>query len=141
MARIHARKKGKSGSKRPVKKDLSMVSLSKKEVEKLILKLYEEGYSKSYIGIILRDNYAVPDVKAFLGKKISKVLEENKVKEVLPEDLKFLTEKAKNLKKHLERNPKDIHNRRAYNLLISKIRRLSKYYKSIGKIEEGWSFN
>ena len=141
MARIHARKKGKSGSKRPVIKDLSFVQIPKDKVEKLIVSLYKEENTKSKIGIILRDTYGVPDVKAYLGKSISQVLEENKIKEEIPEDLQALVRKAKNLEKHLERNKKDLHNKRAYQLILSKIRRLAKYYKEENKLSQKWRYN
>ncbi|MCS7134891.1 MAG: 30S ribosomal protein S15, partial [Candidatus Aenigmarchaeota archaeon] len=48
MARMHARKKGKSGSKRPPMKTVPRwVSYKKAEVEKLVINLAKEGYSSS----------------------------------------------------------------------------------------------
>lgn len=139
MGRIHARTKGKSGSKKPVKKDLSFASLSKKEVEKKVVELYKEGTPMSSIGLVLRDTYAVPDIKAYTGKSISKILEENKF-EVVPEDLNFLIEKARRLEKHLENNRKDIHNKRSHELVVAKIRRLTKYYQRIGRVSPSWKY-
>ncbi len=141
MARIHARRKGKSGSKRPAVKDLSFVSISKGDVEKLVVKLYEEGNSKSLIGMILRDTYGVPDVKAYTGKTISQILKENNVEEKLPEDLAFLVERAKKVKKHLEKHKKDLHNKRGLQLIMAKIGRLSKYYKNKGVLDKKWKFS
>ena len=134
MARTHARVKGKSGSTRPVNADLSLVSLKKEEVESLIIKLASDDVKPSMIGLVLRDKYAVPSVKAVCGKSIGKILEEKKLSLNVPEDLASLVERAKKLKKHLEFNSRDVHNKRGLLLVESKIRRLSAYYKKTGKI-------
>ncbi|HIE33746.1 MAG TPA: 30S ribosomal protein S15, partial [Candidatus Altiarchaeales archaeon] len=55
-------------------------------------------------------------------------------------DLENLIRKAVNLRKHLEQNKKDLHNRRALQLIESKIRRLTKYYKGAGKLPENWMY-
>lgn len=141
MARIHARTKGKSGSKRPVKADLSFVKISAKDVVKVILELNEQDKSPSMIGLILRDNYGVPSVKALVGKSVTTILEENNKLSKMPEDLQALVEKTDKLKKHLVVNTRDVHNKRGLILLRSKIRRLSKYYKSKGRIEDNWNYN
>lgn len=139
MARIHARKKGNSGSTKPFNVEFKAQNLKKSEVEKKIVELYNKDYSKSYIGIVLRDNYGIASVKDYIGKSISDVLAQNNVEEKLPEDLKFLVKKAQLVKKHLENNKKDVHNKRSYDLIVSKIRRLSKYYKNNNKIDQKWS--
>lgn len=141
MARIHARKKGKSGSTRPVEADLSFVTLKKKDVEKLILDMAKEDVKPSVIGITLRDKYGVPSVKAITGKSIGDILSEGKLDLKVPEDLSALVSKFTALKKHLNANPRDVHNKRGLILLESKIRRLSSYYKRVGKIADNWSVN
>lgn len=141
MGRIHARKKGTSGSKRPVKVDLSFVKISTKEVEKIIVDMANDDAPASRIGIVLRDSYGVPSVKALTGKSITQILEEKNVKPNIPEDLQALVNKANNLKKHLEANKRDTHNKRGLILLTSKIRRLAKYYKKKGVLEVNWNFN
>jgi small subunit ribosomal protein S15 len=40
----------------------------------LIAKFAKEGKSSSQIGLLLRDTYGIPDVKALLRKKYRKVL-------------------------------------------------------------------
>ena len=141
MARTHARVKGKSGSTRPVKDDLSFVKIKAKEVETIIVKLAKDDDVKpSMIGITLRDKYGVPSVKALTGKSISKILEDNKVLDKVPEDLQSLVNKAQALKKHLGINTRDTHNKRGLALIEAKIRRLSKYYKKVGKLSEEWSY-
>ncbi len=141
MARIHARVKGKSGSHRPVVKDLSFVTMTKKEVETLIVKLAKEDVKSSVIGLTLRDSYGIPDVKALTGKSIGDILKGANLVAQIPEDLNALVVKAVALKKHLESNKKDLHNKRGLILIVSKIRRLSKYYKKTGRIPQNWSYN
>lgn len=141
MARIHARVKGKSKSKRPVKIDLSFVTLKKDEVEKLVIQLAKEDVKMSMIGITLRDKYGVPSVRAVTGKSISDILKTENLLTSIPEDLQNLVDKAIGLKKHLGNNTRDTHNKRSLNLIESKIRRLSKYYKNKGVIPSNWNLN
>ena len=141
MARIHARTKGKSGSKRPVKADLSFVKVKPNEVVKIILDLSKNDTSKSKIGLILRDSYGIPSVKLLCGKSISEILKENKLSKEVPEDISFLVKKYKNLKKHLETNTRDKHNKRGLILIKSKILRLAKYYKNKQILDRKWGFD
>ncbi|RLF46793.1 MAG: 30S ribosomal protein S15 [Thermoplasmata archaeon] len=140
MARMHARRKGKSGSKHPVERVHPEWSLKAEEIEQLIVKLAEEGKPPAMIGLILRDSYGVPDVKAALGKKLTKVLEEHNLLPDIPEDLSNLLDKRANLLKHLAEHKKDIHNRRRLQLIEAKIKRLVKYYKREGRLPEKWSY-
>lgn len=138
MARTHARVKGKSGSSKPVNADLSFVTITAKEVKELIIQFANKDMKSSEIGIILRDTYAVPNIKKLTGKSIGKILEEAKISQTIPEDLGNLVEKALKLRKHLELNKKDLHNKRGLQLIESKIRRLSGYYKKTNKIPKNW---
>ncbi len=142
MARMYARKKGKSGSKKPpIKVVPRWVKISKEELEKLIVDLANKGYSSSQIGMILRDQYGIPDVRPILGKKISKVMKEHNVYPSLPEDLLNLLKKAVNLYEHLKAHKSDKHSRRGYQLLEAKIKRLIKYYKRKKVIPEDFKFD
>jgi len=142
MARMHSRKKGKAGSKRPVEKKVpSWMRYKGKEIEMLVTKLAKDGKSPSQIGLILRDTYGIPDIKVAMGKKLTKVLEEKKLLSKLPEDLLALIKKSVKLRKHIESNHKDEGSKRGLILTESKIKRLVKYYKKIGKLEEGWKYN
>ncbi len=128
MARMHARRRGKSCSVRPHRKSAPEWSnTDAKAITKVILDLRKEGASSSRIGLVLRDRYGVPDVKLALGKRIGDVLKENKVASEIPEDLRDLMIKALGLRKHLSENKKDLHNKRQLNLIESKIRRLVRY--------------
>ena len=142
MARMYSRKKGKSGSKKPVKRTKKVwLRYSDKEVEQLIIKLSKQGNTQSKIGIILRDTYGVPDVRRVLNKRIGDIMEENKLKPQLPEDLIALIKKELNILKHMESNKKDMPAKRGLQLTESKIKRLVKYYKKEGILDKGWVYN
>ncbi len=141
MARMHARKKGKSGSTKPAIKQLpGWVKHSKEEVIKLVIALRGEGKSTSVIGQILRDTHGIPSIKAIVGKNTKKILIENKLYTDYPEDLLNLMRKAVRLSKHMKLNTMDKHNKRALQLTESKIRRLVKYYKGKKVIANDWYY-
>jgi small subunit ribosomal protein S15 len=142
MARIHARKKGKSKSSRPYRAEKpEWTTLKSKEVERMVIKLADEGHSSSVIGMKLRDQHGIPSVKLATGKSVLRILAENKRSPKLPEDIRNLMKKAVNIGEHLSENPKDIHNRRALGLTEAKIRRLMKYYKGQGTLPPEWVYN
>ncbi|MEM0017744.1 MAG: 30S ribosomal protein S15 [Candidatus Korarchaeum sp.] len=142
MARMHSRKRGKSESKRPPKTTpLDWVPLKKEEIEELVVKLGRRGIPPSQIGMILRDEYGVPLVKRISGKKITEILEENGVAPKIPEDLMALINKAYRIRRHLEEHRKDIHAKRGLILTESKIGRLVKYYKRVGKLPSDWRYS
>ncbi len=137
---MYARKKGKSGSKKPLTK-ATWVEYSSEEVEQLVVKLAKEGHSSAMIGLILRDQYGIPSVRDVTGKKISKILAEHGLTPKIPEDLFNLLKRAVNLRKHLEVHRKDKHSRRGLELIESKIRRLAKYYIRKGKLPKDWKYD
>lgn len=139
---MHSRKRGQSGSKKPVKKAVPSWSTYKtKEIEQLILKLAKAEHSSSEIGLILRDTYGIPDVKVATGKSISKIMKEKKIAPKLPEDLSFLIKRQIQLTKHLEANHKDYTAKRGLQLTESKIKRLVKYYKKTKVLPKDWMFD
>lgn len=117
------------------------IEYSSEEIEELILKLRKEGNSTSVIGITLRDQYGIPDVKTITGKKITKILEDHGQEFKYPEDLMNLIRRAVNIRDHLEENPKDLHTRRGLRIIESKIRRLVRYYVREGVLPEGWRYD
>lgn len=138
---MHSSRKGSSGSKKPlVGENPKWVPLSADEIKELVAKLAGEGMSPAKIGLVLRDQYAVPSVKLATGKSMKEILEEKGVKFELPEDLQALMKRAVTLSSHLAKNPKDLHNLRGRQLVESKIRRLVKYYKREGVIPESWNY-
>lgn len=142
MARMHSRKRGKSGSKKPAKKvSPSWSRYGAKEVELLISKLAKEGKASSQIGMTLRDTYGIPSVLALCGKSISKILLEKKIVGEVPEDLAALFRKYAAILKHLDTNKHDETAHRGQILTESKINRLVKYYKRIGRLPQEWKFD
>ena len=142
MARMHTRRKGKSGSKHPLRTSKpDFVAYDQGEIEELIVKLAKEEKTPSKIGIILRDQYGIPSVKDATGKKIGFFLEKNNAAGKLPEDLSNMINKALSLRKHLVGNKKDNHNARSLHLVESKIHRISKYYRATGKLPESWRYD
>jgi small subunit ribosomal protein S15 len=117
------------------------VRYSPKEAENLVIKLRKKGYSPSMIGLILRDSYGIPSVKMITGKKIKKILEENNLGMRLPEDLSNLIKNALKLEKHYKRNAHDFVAKRGFQLTMSKIKRLLKYYKRKQIIDPTWRFD
>ncbi len=140
MARMYSKKKGKSGSTKPVKKTKpNWIRYDKKEIEQLVIKLAKTGKTTSEIGIILRDTYGVPDVRFLVGKKINKILQENSLQSKLPEDLMALIKRQIKILKHLEKNKQDKPALRGLQLTISKLNRLVSYYKGTGKLPQDWN--
>ena len=142
MARMHSRAKGKHGSTKPSKQAVpSWLGISKKELEMLIVKLAKENKTTSQMGILLRDQYGVPDVKSLTEKSISGILEEKKLTPELPDDLVALMRKSIAIRKHMEANRKDEAAHRGLNLTESKIRRIIKYYKRIARLPVDWKYD
>lgn len=139
---MYSRKKGKSGSKKPIKKTKKSWNLySAKEVEQLVMKLAKNGLSASMIGLTLRDSYGIPDVTVLTNKRIGTILEENKLSRKLPDDILALIKKDIRLVKHNEINKNDMTVKRGLQLTISKINRLAKYYKRTGRLPDDWKYD
>jgi small subunit ribosomal protein S15 len=139
---MHARRRGKSCSVRPYRKEApSWSNTDVAGIEKVIIELRKEGTSSSRIGLILRDRYGVPDIKLVTGgKRIGDILKAHRMESEIPEDLRDLMKKALGLRKHLSDNKKDLHNRRQLQLMESKVRRLVKYYIRSGRLPADWIY-
>jgi small subunit ribosomal protein S15 len=133
--------KGKSHSIRPVsRRPPSWCKYQPEEVESLIIKLAKEGHSLSSIGTILRDQYAIPLVKPIVGKSISDILENAGLSPTMPEDLTNLMKKAQGLAVHMDKNKKDLHNKRNMQIIEARIHKLSRYYKREGVLPKNWKY-
>jgi small subunit ribosomal protein S15 len=139
---MHARRRGSSSSTRPLRTgNPEWVPMNPEEVTKMIGKLAKEGLSSSQIGVRLRDQYGVPDVKLSTGKTVLKIMKEGGTKMDFPEDLRNLMHRAVKLSGHLASRPKDLHNHRRLHLLEAKIRRLVKYYHRTGSLAKDWYYS
>jgi small subunit ribosomal protein S15 len=133
--------KGKSHSIRPVsRRPPSWCKYQPEEVEAFIIKLAKEGHSLSSIGTILRDQYAIPLAKPITGKSISETLETQNLAPSMPEDLGNLIKKAQSLGVHMEKNKKDLHNKRNMQIIEARIYKLSRYYKREGMLPKNWKY-
>jgi small subunit ribosomal protein S15 len=133
--------KGKSHSMRPVsRRPPSWCKYQPEEVDSFIIKLAKEGHSLSAIGTILRDQYAIPLVKPNTGKSISDTLKASGLAPTMPEDLSNLMKKAQGLAVHMDKNKKDLHNKRNMQIIEAQIHKLSRYYKREGVLAKNWKY-
>ena len=141
MAKLHSKKHGKSGSKRPMYKIApDWVEYSAHEVEDLVVKLYKQGQNPTTIGRLLRDQYGIPLVSTVTKKSITQILEENGQKVEYPDDMIALIRKAVRMGKHLTINKKDALNTTKRIHIESKINRLAKYYIRVGRLPHDWKY-
>ncbi|UCE10371.1 MAG: 30S ribosomal protein S15 [Candidatus Thorarchaeota archaeon] len=143
MARMHTRRKGQSGSRRP--STLRVPEWIDKEknadwVETKVIELAKAGNTPSMIGMILRDQYGIPLVRTIAGKRIMDILRENELERQVPEDLRNMIARAARIRRHLEENKKDFVSKRGLQLVESKIHRLSKYYKRKRVLPADWKY-
>lgn len=144
MARVYSRKKGRSGSKKPVQKTAPWVKLKKEEVEEIIVKLAKKGHSSAEIGLILRDQYGIPSIRVkelHMEDRIAKIMKKHKAYPPFPEDMYNLLRKAVLLHSHMSKNKRDYTSKRGLQITESKIRRLTKYYKSQKVLPADWKYD
>jgi small subunit ribosomal protein S15 len=101
----------------------------------------KDGVTMARIGLLLRDQHAVPDVKLATGRTVLEILKENDLQANIPDDLVALMRKAINLQAHLQENKKDLANKRNLQMVESKIRRIVKYYKREGSLPADWQYS
>ncbi|MCC6032711.1 MAG: 30S ribosomal protein S15 [Desulfurococcaceae archaeon] len=136
------KEKGKSHSTRPpTLVSPKWLQYTPEEIESIIIELAKKGYPPSMIGVILRDQYGVPLTKAVLNAKVTEILRKYNLAPAIPEDLYNLMKKAVNLRRHLSEHPKDKHSLRGLISVESKIHRLVKYYKRVGKLPQDWKYD
>lgn len=94
------------------------------DVEAIVIDLAKKGNSPSKIGIILKEKYGIYNIKA-LGKKISKILKENKI--AYEDDFSFVDKKIKKIQTHYEKNHQDKRAEREIVKYISLRKKLENY--------------
>lgn len=141
MARMHSRKKGKAGSTKPYLTEApKWVEMEASDVENLIVTLYKQGQTMAQIGVLLRDQYAIPSIKLVTGKKLKEILEINDAAPRYPEDLISLIRRAMNLRNHLNENKKDLSGKHGLRRIEAKIYRLAAYYRKSGVLPSDWRY-
>ncbi len=142
MARMHSGARGTARSTKPTAPQKpAWLTQSPKEVELLIAKYAKEGKAPSQIGLALRDEYGIPDVKLVTGRTITQILKDKSLLPEIPEDLMALITKVVLIKKHMDVSKKDMTAKRGVQLTESKINRLVKYYKNSGRLAKDWSYD
>jgi small subunit ribosomal protein S15 len=117
------------------------VPLNATEIEDLVEKFAKEGIVSAKIGLILRDQYGVPNVKLATGKDLTEIMSERGVLPSLPEDLSNLMRRAIDLNVHVKENKGDYANKRGLELIEARIRRLERYYKKNGVLPTTWKYS
>ncbi|KAG0029336.1 ribosomal 40S subunit protein S13 [Podila epicladia] len=141
MGRMHSGGKGISSSALPYKRSPPVwLKTSPEAVCDSIFKLAKKGLTPSQIGVILRDSHGIPQVKNITGNKILRILKSNGLGPDLPEDLYHLIKKAVAVRKHLEKNRKDMDGKFRLILIESRIHRLARYYKTAGQLPPTWKY-
>ena len=110
------------------------------ELSETIFQLANQGRTASEIGLILRDQQDIHSVKELTGKRISQILKEKGIVQEIPEDLMNLIRTSVKLQKHLVQNKKDTSAKRGYQLAVSKIRKLARYYIRENKLPARWRY-
>ena len=132
---------GISASALPYQRRVSkLCSLSSSDVIKKIVQLAKKGYTESQIGVLLRDKYAVSQVRFLNGRKIHRILKKEGLAPKLPEDAYHLIKKAVSMRKHCEKNKKDFDAKFRLNIKESRIHRLIRYYRKTGKVPPNFKY-
>jgi small subunit ribosomal protein S13e len=142
MGRMYGHGKGISKSTIPYKKKAPRwLNVDTNEVVKQIEALAKKGYKPSQIGVILRDNYAIPQSSLLTGAKILRLLKKKGIAPEIPEDLYHLMRKAVSIRKHIEKNKRDRDSKFRLILVESKIHRIVRYYKLKKQLPATWRYN
>merc|ERR1711974_22008 len=141
MGRMHSKGKGISSSAMPYRRTPpSWLKVQANEVSEHIAKLARKGFTPSQIGVYLRDSHGIGQVKSVTGSKILRILRMNGLAPEIPEDLYCLIKKAVSVRKHLERNRKDVDSKFRLILIESRIHRLARYYKSVKALPPNFKY-
>ncbi len=132
---MHSKGKGISQSAIPYNRNPpSWLAVETEEVNDLIFKMARKGVPPSKIGVILRDQHGVGQIKNVTGNKIVRILRGNGLAPEIPEDLYMMIKRAVAIRKHIERNRRDKDAKFRLILVESRIHRLSRYYRSTKKL-------
>ncbi len=142
MGRMYGSGKGISKSSIPYKKrPPRWLNIDSADVIKQIEALAKKGYKPSQIGVILRDNFAIPQSRLITGGKILRILRKKNLAPEIPEDLYSLMKRAVSIRKHIEKNKRDKDSKYRLILVESKIHRLVRYYKLTKNIPSTWRYD
>jgi len=142
MGRMHSGGKGISSSALPYRRKApKWITMSPSAVNELIVKLAKKGLTPSQIGVSLRDQHGIPQVRFLTGRKILRILKKNGCAPQIPEDLYNLIKKAVSVRKHLEKNRKDTDSKYRLILIESRVHRLVRYYRRTKQLPGNWRYD
>ncbi|MDO8623238.1 MAG: hypothetical protein Q7R52_03240 [archaeon] len=119
MVEEKAKKTRKKALKEEPKKETT-----KEDYEKLVVEMAKKGITSEKIGIELAKQGIHTKNQ---GKKISKILKENKL--YVNPDLKNVSDKLERVSKHYDKNRQDKRAKREKNRITSQIKNLRNYFK------------
>merc|ERR1712146_220602 len=132
---------GISGSALPFRRKApSWTTMSPANITDLIVKNAKKGLTPSQIGVLMRDVYGIPQVRFLTSNKILRILKRRGCAPSIPEDLYHLIKKAIAMRKHLDRNRKDMDCKFRLIIIESRIHRLTRYYKQTGQVSSTWKY-
>ena len=141
MGRMYSKGKGIARRSLPYRRTPpSWLEVSVDELCDQIVKLAKKGMHPSQIGVLLRDQHGIPQVKSVTGAKILRILKKSGLAPEIPEDLYHLIKKAVSMRKHLEANNKDMNCKYHLILTESKIHRLARYYRKTQALPPAWKY-
>jgi small subunit ribosomal protein S15 len=111
-----------------------------REIEAKIAEMSKDGVQPAKIGLVLRDQFGVPNVKEATGKSVGTIVKAAGNAPSIPQELTNLIHRAIDLQEHLKGNRKDLHNTRGLELIEARIRKLAKYYQKHDELEAGWKY-
>jgi small subunit ribosomal protein S13e len=138
---MHSKGKGSARRCLPFRtKPPSWMALTTGDLSEQIVKLAKKGMYPSQIGVLLRDQYGVPQVKGVTGSKVLRILKRSGLAPSIPEDLYHMIKKAVSVRKHLEKNRKDRDAKFRLILIESRIHRLARYYRRTKQLPPTWKY-
>ena len=141
---MHSKKHGKAKSRKPVVELGTMPadsSVTKEQVEELIVKYAKQGMGPAAIGEKLKLEHNVPYVRQYTGKRLLEILKEKKLAPQIPSDLMDLMRTAVTMRAHLGKNKQDVYNTVRLKRIESKIWRLTRYYVREGALPDAWKYD
>ena len=141
MVRMHGPGKGNAASSLPFRRTPpTWLKTTSRDIVKIIVEMAKKGLPPSMIGTQLRDSMGIAQVKSITGRKILRLLKHNGQAPDLPEDLYCLIKRAVNMRKHLDRNRRDVDTKFRLILVESRIHRLARYYKRVKALPPTWKY-
>ena len=118
----------------------SWLEISVKDLCNQISKLAKKGMHPSQIGVLLRDQHGIPQIRGVTGCKILRILKNRGLAPEIPEDLYHLIKKAVSIRKHMEANNRDTNAKFRLVLTESKIHRVARFYRRVKALPPTWRY-